>query len=536
MSKKILFVASNYGVWAEELQAPWDTLKKAGHELHLATFLGKTPLPGKISMDPDFVDPQQKIKMNPPELIARVNEILDTGEWSNPIKMADANMDNYDVLVIVGGAGSALDVAGNGLVHNLIYQAYKSGKIIGALCYAVGALAFTRDPENGNKSILYGKTVTAHPHAWDFVDPLTYEVVRATPDNPDIKLKTSGFVFPLEHMVVDAVGPNGTVYADPTTSRERPSVQWDFPFVTGLSVESSTAFGQKLVEVLAKGKGCDMNLLNINKINKNGLNIHVVACPEDGELVNSVIIESANTLVIVDVMLLKPHAQELRSYADSLGKPINRVIITHFHPDHWAGLEYFDDLAIYAFAEVQNDIKNRGDWALSFHRPIHGDLITDRIIAPTNTIEEGPLEIDGVGYNILKIVDTEMPLMLAVEIPAIKTLIAQDLLYNKVFLYLGEKTSTGELCCDSWANKLEEMKNNGYETVIPGHGVITDMSLFDINIQYLKTAKEFILSSKTGAELKDRLMRAYPDYKIPLLLDVENYLLFPQDYMANATN
>lgn len=31
MNKKILFVASNYDVWAEELQAPWDALKKARH-------------------------------------------------------------------------------------------------------------------------------------------------------------------------------------------------------------------------------------------------------------------------------------------------------------------------------------------------------------------------------------------------------------------------------------------------------------------------------------------------------------------------
>ncbi|MBX3044547.1 MAG: DJ-1/PfpI family protein [Candidatus Kapabacteria bacterium] len=251
MGKKILVVASNYGVWAEELQAPWDALKKAGHELTLTTFLGKTPLPGKISMDPEFVDPMQKIKMNPPELLARVNEILDTGEWDNPVKMSDADMDEYDALVIVGGAGSALDVAGNMMVHNLVLQAYKSGKIIGALCYAVAALSFTRDPDNNMKSVIYGKQVTAHPHAWDFVGDLGYDVVRATEDNPDIKMKTSGFVFPLQYMVEDAVGPNGKVHSDPTTSREKPSVVWDAPFVTGLSVESAVAFGDKLVEVLA---------------------------------------------------------------------------------------------------------------------------------------------------------------------------------------------------------------------------------------------------------------------------------------------
>jgi putative intracellular protease/amidase len=251
MAKKILVVASSYGLWAEELQAPWDELKNAGFDLQLATYLGKTPLPGKISMDPEFIDPQQGVKMNPQPIIDRVNEILDNGEWDNVIKSGEANMEDYDALVLVGGAGSALDIAGNMSVHDLVLAAYKSGKKIGALCYTVGALAMTRDPENNMKSVIYGKNVTAHPHAWDFTGDLDYSVERGTDENPGIKLKTNGFVFPLQYIVEDAVGPNGTVASDPKTNRENPSVVYDSPFITALSVESAKAYGQKLVEVLS---------------------------------------------------------------------------------------------------------------------------------------------------------------------------------------------------------------------------------------------------------------------------------------------
>jgi putative intracellular protease/amidase len=252
MGKKILVIASNYGLWAEELQAPWDALKNAGHDLTLATYRGMTPLPGKMSMDPNFVDPMQDVAINPREVVDRVNEILDTGEWDNPIKVSDANMDDYDALVLVGGAGSALDIAGNMEVHDLVYKAYKNDKVVGALCYAVAALAFTRDPENNDKSVIYGKNVTAHPHAWDFVGDHVYEVVRATPENPGMKLTTNGFLFPLQYMVEDAVGSKDKVKADAGASREKPCVVWDAPFVTGLSVESSIAFGAKLVEVIGK--------------------------------------------------------------------------------------------------------------------------------------------------------------------------------------------------------------------------------------------------------------------------------------------
>ncbi len=248
---KILVIASNYGLWAEELQAPWDALKAAGHELTLATFLGKTPLPFKLSMDPEFIDPMLKIPMNPPQLLTRVNEILDSGEWSHTLKIGDAEMADYDHLVLVGGPGAAVDIAGNMSVHRLILDAYKSGKIIGALCYAVAALVFTRDPDNGLKSVIRGKTVTAHPHAWDFSVDVVYDVVRATTDNPDMKLRTEGFLFPLQYITQDAVGPEGRVISDETANRNKPCVAWDAPFVTALSVESSRAFGDKLVEVLA---------------------------------------------------------------------------------------------------------------------------------------------------------------------------------------------------------------------------------------------------------------------------------------------
>lgn len=251
MGKKILVIATNYGLWAEELQAPWDALRAAGHDLQLATFHGRPPLPDTLSMDASFIDPQQGYQVNPAEVVARANEILDAGEWNDVIKIGDANMDDYDALVIVGGAGSALDVAGNMDVHDLVYRAYKSGKTIGALCYAVGALAFTRDPDNDYRSVIHGKRVTAHPHAWDFRGEHAYECVRATADNPGIELTTNGFVFPLQYMVEDAVGDRTLVASPVKANRENPSVVYDAPFVTGLSVESSIAFGDTLVDVLA---------------------------------------------------------------------------------------------------------------------------------------------------------------------------------------------------------------------------------------------------------------------------------------------
>jgi len=250
MGKRVVLVASNFGLWAEELQGPWDALKQAGHDLTLATYRGLPPGVLKLSMDPDFVDPMQGVKVNPAPMVARVEQILADGEWDHTIKIADIKMADYDAIVLVGGPGSPLDIAGNGRIHRLLEEAYKTDKIIGAICYAVGALVWARDMDNDGRSIIYGKTVTAHPREWDFIDDLPYWLHNPTAENPELNLFTPGFVFPLAQIVENAVGPAGTVLSDPTTTHEKQLVAFDYPFVTALSAESSSDFGAKLVEVL----------------------------------------------------------------------------------------------------------------------------------------------------------------------------------------------------------------------------------------------------------------------------------------------
>lgn len=251
MGKKILCVASNLGLWAEELEGPWTELTAAGHEIQLATERGLTPLPLIFSMDPEFVDPQLNIKVNPADVVDRSAKYLESGAWDNCIKISDANMADYDALVIVGGPGAPLDITGNAKVHKLAVQAFEQDKLIAALCYAVGVLVWARNPATG-KSIAYGKTIVAHPKPWDFTGDLPYPLYHEVPGNEGTDLVSPGFVYPLAVIVEDAVGPDGLVLSDPTATHEKPLVHADWPFVTALSVESSHAFGKKIAEVLAQ--------------------------------------------------------------------------------------------------------------------------------------------------------------------------------------------------------------------------------------------------------------------------------------------
>jgi putative intracellular protease/amidase len=154
--------------------------------------------------------------------------------------------------VLTGGPGVNLDVNNSGSLHRLLLGAYHSDKLIGALCYSMAALAFTRDPASGYRSIIYGKTVVAHPRAWDFEEDLEYTLYGATPENAGTDVITPGFPVPLQDVVTDAVGPEGRCISNEKANRMSPQIAYDWPFVTGTSVESAIAYGAKIVEVLGQ--------------------------------------------------------------------------------------------------------------------------------------------------------------------------------------------------------------------------------------------------------------------------------------------
>lgn len=254
MTKRVLFLATNYGLWVEELQAPWDALVNAGFEVALATHFAKTPLPLAISMQ-DFIDPLQGYNINPPEVQRRCKEIYASGAWDKPLRIADAKMSDYDAVAIVGGSGAPLDLNGNINVHRLILEAVRGNKLVAALCYGVCSLVWARDPQNGYKSVIYGKRICSHPREWDFYENFPYTLWNPTPENKGTDLITPGFNYTAQPIIEDAVGPKGECVTNPKANRDNPVVVKDWPFLTGISVESSIAFGKGLVSTLKSAPG-----------------------------------------------------------------------------------------------------------------------------------------------------------------------------------------------------------------------------------------------------------------------------------------
>jgi putative intracellular protease/amidase len=268
MSKKILYVLSEYGYWGEELLGPVTATDAAGYESVFATPNGKRPQALPPSLDPGYVDPPLGRSVTTPEVAVAARELDESARLDDPLSLAeliperpyhsepgflrlieayyrelstlDTEVARYDALVIVGGSGPIVDLANNGRLHELILAFVRADKPVVGECYGVAPLAFARDWED-RTSIIRGKHVTGHCKEYDYKDGTGFVGVDFNMGPPP---------YPLEYILRDATAPDGRYHGN--VGKET-SVIVDYPFITARSTPDSFLAGQKLVEVLEQG-------------------------------------------------------------------------------------------------------------------------------------------------------------------------------------------------------------------------------------------------------------------------------------------
>lgn len=236
------------------------------------------------------------------------------------------------------------------------------------------------------------------------------------------------------------------------------------------------------------------------------------------------IIESKNTLVLVDGQFLLPYAKQFRKYADDLGKPIDRLYLSHRHPDHWFGAAAaFSDIAVYGLPETISFLaSSQAEDLRKAHLPKMGDLVPDKIVVPQKAVEPGEGFIDGVNYVFDRVIDTEIDFLLTIRLPDLGVYIVQDLIYSGTHLYLNGPSPPLSLTRDieRWMGVLQKTLRSEYELFLPGHGLPADKNEVARNIAYLSQAKEAIDDGLTKGAFKEFMLRRYPGRECPGIFDI----------------
>jgi glyoxylase-like metal-dependent hydrolase (beta-lactamase superfamily II) len=297
--------------------------------------------------------------------------------------------------------------------------------------------------------------------------------------------------------------------------------------ITGLTrrefLHASFAAGAAIALALPPiAKAADVPPGKITVTKGRRVTVHTYTAPEVGWLVNSHIIELPKELLIVDAQYLLPCGRELARYAKSLKKPISRVYITHYHPDHHLGAVALD-APLFALPDVKEKIDSIGERLAGEERakfPDGSGMIADHARRIDDVATLGTQVVDGVPLELRPINHAETETALAISIPSERMMITQDLVYNRVHLFLGERRFAG------WRQALVEYRALPFDKVFPGHGLPGDPRLYEENIAYLNFAEAQLPLSSDGDDFKSRLLRQYPTYGGLALLDHEKRFLF----------
>ena len=200
--------------------------------------------------------------------------------------------------------------------------------------------------------------------------------------------------------------------------------------------------------------------------------------------VNSYVIESREGLVLVDGMLTVSDAQVVRRYVDERGKPVLGAIVTHAHPDHYAGLAEMLrglDVPIVSTAKVREIIERDDAIKNQIVGPMMGDEWPKKRVFPNRDVPAGTSARFGdlvVGARDLGPAESPADSLWTLDE---RTLFVGDLVYNAMHAYLAD----GYI--EDWLDCLDllERELDPDVTLYVGHGLPAGKKLIEEQRRYL---------------------------------------------------
>ncbi|MEM9602438.1 MAG: MBL fold metallo-hydrolase [Pseudomonadota bacterium] len=254
-------------------------------------------------------------------------------------------------------------------------------------------------------------------------------------------------------------------------------------------------------------------MLTIHKLGP--VTLHSYTAPAASAHVNTHIVETDSALHLVDAQFMPAFAAEARAYADSLGKPIAGVYLSHAHPDHVLGASQFADVPFLTSDNVRADVEeSTGMYA--GRKEQMGD--TTELVLPDGGLALGDTDWDGVAVTINEIADAEAAHTLTFHVPEAGLVIAQDLLYANVHAFPLPANA------DNWVAALRELGGTeGLKVIGAGHGLPAAPGVVDDAIAYLTLQQQTIADSADAATAIAAMTEAYPSYGGTGLLNFINY-------------
>ena len=243
---------------------------------------------------------------------------------------------------------------------------------------------------------------------------------------------------------------------------------------------------------------------------------------------SSSIVSGPTEAILIDAQFQKNDAENLVAMLNASGKTLKAVYISHGDPDYYFGLDViranFPDVKIYASPNTRKYIAGSMEPKLAYWGPILKDNAPAELILP-EALPGNSLTVDGKKIEIIGL-DGHDPKHTFAWVPSAKTVTGGVVVYENQHVWMADSQTQEER--QKWLKTLDNIKALKPATVIPGHYLAEprlDTRSVDFTREYVLNFEAQAAEAKDAADLRERMIRLYPDFPQDVGLDISTKVM-----------
>jgi glyoxylase-like metal-dependent hydrolase (beta-lactamase superfamily II) len=214
--------------------------------------------------------------------------------------------------------------------------------------------------------------------------------------------------------------------------------------------------------------------------------VHIDRVEGDVMAVNSYVVHGPTGVVVVDGQLTVSDADKVRAAVDAAGLPLAGVVVTHAHPDHYAGIARLlrgADVPIVATDRVAEIIRRDDAIKDGIVGPMMGAEWPAQRVFPNRTPDpDSTIELGGVEFRVVDLGPGESPadsLWLVDE----RTVFVGDVAYHGAHSYLADGYA------EEWLATISRLESelDADALLYVGHGEPAGRELLGAQRAYIET-------------------------------------------------
>jgi glyoxylase-like metal-dependent hydrolase (beta-lactamase superfamily II) len=257
------------------------------------------------------------------------------------------------------------------------------------------------------------------------------------------------------------------------------------------------------------------------------LSLQVYTSNDYGYATTSTIVSGAREAVLIDPQFLASDARKVAAMIRAGGKTLTTIYTTHAHPDHFFGVAVikaeFPNARYVALPPVAERIKTAWPARRTFWLPTYGNELPSETAIVPEPLAAPALTLEGETMPITGEVMGDGPGNSFVWIPSLGAVVSGDTVFYRRHIGVPADPKL-------WLETLDKIDALQPRILVSGHKPASapdDPAATTWLRGYIADFNTFRTQSKTGAELKAKMLAKYGDAAMPARLDQSIEQAFP---------